>query len=457
MGCSTPTEPKSKGGKDPAKCATKKCPLDKYKITKVEVKVVAPDNIVFMNTPNTKILVTAKVTYQKSASGFPFKDLITNVVFSFTDPSSNNTEKTDSFDYVSGSHYLGKKSDPNAKYWKAHTDHAATSDNNFKRTVKATLKVVQENVIAETKVMFIPSGVGGDDFKITAKAFDPDGTTLADSDHSDVFVVWRKIHFNDVYSMESENYIDSGSSVANVNPAFKTKAFVEYTRAAVNELADSLTVKYIGLYKSGGGSKNWPDDFSPEELETTENQLNPTDAELADYNGRDIAKKAIAKTNIEAKAALWFLAIVSDYNESINDWFSDASLDQTKNSLLAAKYYHPKLSGQADGGTDFWPAGITINLANPGSGLISFDDPDKATWRGVQGFNQGKIVVIFKNYGSAPRLQIICRHEIGHATKSDFKRENFGAGDHSASGLMTPYGGSNKFSADDIKKLRGIK
>lgn len=81
--------------------------------------------------------------------------------------------------------------------------------------------------------------------------------------------------------------------------------------------------------------------------------------------------------------------------------------------------------------------------------------PDIKTWREVQGFNRGGISVIFKNYGNAGRLQIICRHEIGHGTKSAFKRAEFGAGDHSNSGLMTPYGSGALFSVADSGKLRG--
>ena len=103
-------------------------------------------------------------------------------------------------------------------------------------------------------------------------------------------------------------------------------------------------------------------------------------------------------------------------------------------------------------------------MANPGSGLNTPGDPDQPTWRQVQGFNRGNISVVFKNYGTLPRLQIVCRHEIGHATKrafnevdaSRFLRADFGVGDHSAAGLMTPYGASNAFSNRDVRILRGI-
>src|SRR5262249_43123857 len=156
------------------------------------------------------------------------------------------------------------------------------------------------------------------------------------------------------------------------------------------------------------------------------------------YAGSDparVAARAVAKAAIEAKAQAWFNAIVADYNTSLSNWFGAVTLP-AGNALLAVEYYHPKLSNAGDGATNFWPAGITINLANPGSGLTMNGDPDQATWREVQGFNRGSTSVVFKNYGTAARLQIVCRHEVGHATRAAFPRASFGTGDHSASDLM---------------------
>jgi hypothetical protein len=238
--------------------------------------------------------------------------------------------------------------------------------------------------------------------------------------------------------------------------SYKGKCVV-YERGAVTTLAVALTAKYIGLYDPGAPGKQaaWPADFSPTKLETSPNQMQPTATELADYASANPMKQAVAKLAIDAKAQLWFDAIIADYGNRVSNWFTAAAIPGG-NSLLAVQYYHPKLSNLGtDGQTNFWPPGVSINMANHGTGMNIPGHPDSKTWREVQGFNRGGISVIFKNYGSAGRLQIICRHEIGHGTKSAFKRAEFGAGDHSNSGLMTPYGSGALFSVADSGKLRG--
>jgi len=320
--------------------------------------------------------------------------------------------------------------------------------------------------VGKAKVYFKPSGVGKDDYKISTTVFNSNGSSELYKKEHDTFTVWRKMKFSLVYTMNGETYIDTATTHAQIGPAYETTgangAYVLYERDPVNTLNANLTVKYIGLYDSTAANKqaNWPADFSPATLETSPNQMAPTAAELTDYAyaGADpveLNKKNLAKAAIEAKAQLWFNAIVADYRNRVTAWFNAAAVPGG-NSLLAVQYYHPKLSNVGtDGQTNFWPAGISINLANPGSGLNQPGDPDQANWREVQGFNRGTMSVIFKNYGTAARLQIVCRHEIGHGTKSAFKRAEFGTGDHSASGMMTPFGASNTFSNADAQKLRG--
>ncbi|WP_395339620.1 hypothetical protein PN836_014960 [Ningiella sp. W23] len=440
--------------------ATQACPVvKKIKVLKVEVVVDAPsDKQVMMNKLDTKVLATATMTYRDDSTDTEDLDKLPKIRFTYTDPGNNNTKHNKSYKY-DGTNRLGKRDNTAAVFWEAHPESAATSSDSFNTMAKADAKPQPgsgETKTAVAKIWFKPSGVGGDNFTIDASVYKPDGTTkICDASSSEI-EVWREINFNNIYTMDSESYIDAATKDAEINPAFKPKAYVEYTQGTVTKLASSLDVKYIGLYKSGGGSLVWPTDFSPAKLESTPNQLAPTATELSDYKGTNSAKKAAAKTKIEAKAQLWFSAIITAYRKSLDAWFTDAGISTASNTLLAVKYYHPKLSGQSDGATTFWPAGIQINVANPGSGLTNNKHPDDTTWREVQGFNRGKIVVIFKNYGTAARLKIICRHEIGHATKSEFERDLFGTGDHSSSKLMTPYGSASTFSAADIKILRGI-
>ncbi len=416
------------------------------------------DHKIFMNDPAHELECAATVKIKKSDNTAVETPIPIEVDYTFTDPATANATKAASYNY-SGSHFLGKVGDAAARMWRAHADCAATSTDAFATVCKVATKTAAPE-LGQAKVYFKPAGVGGDDYKLKAKVMAADGTTELAPRESDVLTVWRSIDFANVYTMAGESYVDTATTHAEIGPAFETNAFVKYSRQPVNTLDAALTVRYIGLYQTGGGSKNWPADFAPATLETSPNQLAPTAAELAAYaaTGTDaatVAAKAAAKTAIEAKAQLWFNAVVDDYVASTTAWFSAVTIP-AGNALLAVQYYHPKLSNAGDGATTFWPAGISINLANPGSGMTTPGHPDQATWRAVQGFNRGTTSVIFKNYGTAARLQIVCRHEIGHGTSSAFQRAQFGTGDHSASGLMTPYGGSNAFSNADIDKLKGL-
>jgi hypothetical protein len=208
--------------------------------------------------------------------------------------------------------------------------------------------------------------------------------------------------------------------------------------------------------------KNWPADYSPSSLETSANQMQPTADELDKYARGTAAEKAAAKTAIEAKAVIWFNAVYNDLNARSNAWVAAArtaaGMPADKNCLLATQYYHPKISNLPDGVTDFWPAGIQINVSNPGSGLVNMKDPD-AIWSNVQGVAYGKIAIIFKNYGTAARLRAVCRHEIGHATKAVFKRKLFGTGDHSTAGtvaLMEWTATDAVFNATELDIIRGL-
>lgn len=435
------------------------------KDTKVEIKDLTlsvdatAKHRLLMTVPTRLTLVTAAVTLKKKDGSGAATPVAIKVAFDFTDPGTANLAKLDSYQYVAG-RYLGKAGDAAALYWQAHPDCTATSTDGFKTKCLVEVKTSAPD-LGQAKVSFLSSGVGGDDFRLNAAVMKANGSDKLASKQSPMLEVWRNIDYTQVYTMESESYIDAATTHAEIGPALETKAYVEYSRGPVHKLAANLTVKYLGLYDAAAATKMkaWPADFAPNKLETAPHQMEPTEAELADYNDATPAnavKQAAAKAAIEAKAALWVSAIVTDYTTRVSNWFAAAAVPGG-NSLLAVQYYHPKLSNQGDGATHFWPAGITVNLANPGSGLNMPGSPDSATWREVQGFNRGTISVIFKNYGDATRLQIICRHEIGHATRSAFKRETFGVGDHSASGLMTFDGASNTFSNDDIEKLRGYK
>ncbi len=431
----------------------------RVEVKEIAIEVVSPDQKLRMNDPAGQFETVATVKLKKSDNSGVVTQVPIDVTFTFSDPAPDNATKAEAYEYASPS-TLGKRSDADAVYWAAHASSSGSSPDSYKTTAIARTIVATGADLGKAKVYFKPSGVGGDDFKLKAAVMD--GTTEVIAIESNTYVVWRSIDFANVYTMASQAYLDPATVHAEIGPALETDAYVLYSRQAVHTLDAGLSVKHIGLYDSSaaGNQKNWPADFSPTALETSANELEPTAAELADYAyaGADaalVARKNAAKTAIEAKAQLWFNRIVDNYVACVSAWFTAAAVPSGDNALLAVEYYHPKLSNAGDGATNFWPAGISINLANPGSGVLNNGHPDQATWREVQGFNRGLISVIFKNYGTAARLQIICRHEIGHGTKSAFQRKSFGTGDHSASGLMTYYGASNTFSADDVLALRG--
>ncbi len=426
---------------------------------------VDSSNRLVVNDPALEPLVTATVYFKKSDGTKVITEVPAKVEFTFTDPGTNNITSAASFSYAAG-RTLGKRGVAGAKYWKAHPSFVATSSDSFQTDCTVETEIASGSADkGKAKAHFLPSGVGRDNYKVTAKVFAPDGTTVLGQ--KDVtFEVWRKISYNNVHTVNGEAYIDAATVHAQIGPAFETTgangAYVLYERGTVQTLPAALTVRYIGLYDAASPTHmaNWPDDFSPANLETAPNQLNPTAAELTDYAyaGADpalLAKKNLAQAAITAKAQLWFNRVDTDLSTRSWAWFTATGVGGG-NALLAVQYYHPKLSNQgADGATNFYPAGITINLANPGSGLNTPGDPDQATWRIVQGFNIGTTSVIFKNYGTAARLQVVCRHEIGHATGAAFRRASFGTGDHSGSGLMTPWGAGASFSNADSQKLRG--
>ncbi|GEM_PF-2147257 len=434
----------------------------KIEIKEIKIEIAGEDasKRIVVNVPDSDVEVTASIFLKKSDGDGVLTEVPLQAELSFEDPGTNNVEKNSSFEFSPGSK-LGKRTDAAAVFWKAAAGYTTTSSDAYKGKCAVEAKTAAGPELGMAKALFQPSGVGGDDYTVTVKVFAADGTTELAKATSDAFTVWRKVLFTQVYTMDGETYLDTATTHAEIGPAFETVgatgAFVLYERGAVTTLAAALTSKYIGLYDSGAVGKQaaWPADFSPAKLETAPNQMDPTVAQLADIVSADPVKQNAAKIAIEAKAQIWFNAIVADYGKRVSAWFTAAAVPGG-NSLLAVQYYHPKLSNVGnDGLTNFWPAGISINMANPGSGLNQPGHPDTKTWREVQGFNRGSISVIFKNYGTAARLQIICRHEIGHGTKSTFKRADFGVGDHSGSGLMTPYGGANTFSNADAAKLRG--
>jgi hypothetical protein len=444
----------------------KKCPASgKVEIVSVAITADAPDGKVIMNDPDNKILVKVVVTFKESKAADALDSLPPNISFSFSDPSNDNTKKVASFQY--GSKYLGKRDDPSAKFWDAHSDHAATSTDGFKTNAKAALKVLSGCTKAEAKIFFKPSGVGGDDYKVKATLFKSDGTTEAGSDESSKFTVWRSVTFDKIYEMHGVNHVSKNATTAKISPVFNP-AFVKYTAGARNEIAAAKSVKYIGLWKdTSTPQESWATIHAKKAGETPTAQ-EITDAKNTGADAASLAKRTTARNKIIAKAQKWADRIHSKFSTAMNKWTTDAGVPE--NCLIGIQYYHPKYShGGGDYATTEWklgeasvPAWLRIG-AFPKSGgghYYTNIDPD-GLWTNWGGLSHGSgRISLPKGNPDATTTQAI-RHEAGHATKSYFKRDVFGPSlDHSVSNAGIMYkttAGGTTFTTREKKILRGIK
>ncbi len=161
-----------------------------------------------------------------------------------------------------------------------------------------------------------------------------------------------------------------------------------------------------------------------------------------------------ARTAVEAKAQAWFQRIQNAcYTNLRTTWATDAGVPV--NSVVAIEHLHPKYSAgapNADTVTSEWSAFPWLRIAIHGSNI----HPDQR-WTRWQGISSGNRAYITAGM-SAARTKIVIAHEAGHETKNQFKRKNFGGGDHSATaGIMDPTGSRSSFTATEKKVLRGFK
>lgn len=429
---------KAGSGKKPCQ-QTKKC-----KIVKIETTINAAGNRIYMNDPNTKVLVTAVVTYQEVESE-EGDDCCPKVVFSFEDPAPANTSKDDSFEYQTGK-FLGKRGDASAIYWEAHAEHAATSADSFNATTKVESKPLTgkaNNLIA--KVWLKPSGVGGNDYEVKGIVYKPDGTTEITSDKAPKATVWRKIDFN-AYEMTGQAHVSTHGTTAVMTGYFTNDTYVKYTLGTVTMIAAAHSVRYIGLWDHGTSAQlNWATHRAKTVAETpTADETTKSNATPAD---------AAARTAIQDKADAWRDRINTAYRSGLNNWASDAGVPV--NSLVAIEHEHPKYSAaapNADSVTNEWSAFPWLRITVEGISI----HPDRR-WINGQGLSYGQRAYITAGM-SAARTKVGIAHEAGHESKNQFKRKTFGGGDHSAAaGLMDPVGSLSSFTATEKEVLRGFK
>lgn len=422
---------------------------------------------VIMNDLATQEEIVVTVKLKKKDGTGAVTEVPLDVNFSFSDPGAANTAKADSYEYEAGK-FLGKKDDAAAIHWADHADADSESSDMYKLVCKATLITAAGANQGKTKVYFKPSGVGGDDFKLKGVVKHTDGTDLK-AEESAVLTVWRQVKFDKIYEMDGETHVSTNAAEAKIQPYFDPP-FVDYDAGAVNAIPAAKSVKYIGLWKNAAPYQlDWATisakkagvaytlKYGPHKDAVVATEI-PTATELADANGAAGAARDAARIAITQKAQAWVERIDTAFLASLGEWKANGGI--ANNSLVGIKYYHPKYSsGGGDSATAEWDAWVTVTTY---FGNYAGRDPDGIWPVGggdFGGLSQGDGVITIPKGLAAAGVENSVAHEAGHATKSAFKREDFGATlDHSAAaGLMDVNGTQNAFTAREQKVLRGIK
>jgi hypothetical protein len=437
----------------------------KVEVHSIEFQIPSLDasNRIIMNDPSASIDITAVVKLKKSDGTAAAADIPMDVKFTFSDPGSNNTEQLKSYKYEATPKYLGKKGDANAVFWKAHPDCTASSADGFKSScVVKTITASGSPKLGMAVITFLPSGVGGDDYKIKASVFSAGSNAVLQEKETTAFTVWREVNFSNIREMQGTNHVSSNATSAIISPYFDP-AKVNYIAGGATALAATYSVDYIGLWNSATTSQSsWATVKAKLPAET------PTAQELTDanYSGTDpakVTKRTQAQNAIVGKAQAWVNRIDQGRETGMNTWQTSAAIPN--NSIVGIKKFHPKYSNTADTVTSEWnlygsgtPAWLRVTAF---SGNYTNLDPDQIWVNGGEwgGLSVGNGVFLVPDYVAGVIVKVVC-HEAGHATKSFFKRDDFGPSlDHSASNAGIMYfdtSGGNNFTDREKKILRGV-
>lgn len=424
---------------------TEDCPLNKFKITGLTLLVDAPDDKLIINIPESNVEVKATMSYIKTSDTNDLDSLPTHILFTFTDPSPDNTKKSDSYKY--STKYLGKKDDTSAEFWEAHSECSATNPEGSKIKCKVQMKTQEANKKEIAKVYFKPSGVGGDDFELKATLFSKDGNTKIKDVESNRLVVWRRIIFT-AYEMNAKTHVSTHGTTVKMNSYYTNDTFVEYQLGTVTPIVANKSVKYIGLWDHASSTMvDWSTHSAKTRGET------PTRREKAKANGLAGRARKAARNAIRAKANAWKNRIIAQYDSGMDDWVKDAGIPI--NTVIAIEYEHPKYSDtapDADSVTNEWSDFPWLKIRVEGDRI----HPDER-WVAGLGFSHANRAFIIAGM-VAKETEVTIAHEAGHETQNQFKRKDFGSGDHtSGSGLMDEYGSRSSFTAGEKKILRGFK
>lgn len=433
---------------------------------------------IMMNTPGSNLDLAATVIIKDSNNVDRRIKTAIDVHYSF-EADANNTASASSYEYSPGQR-LGKKDDAAAVYWERdaahHPDAAHTqSDNGYRTTCRVKTLTADGSDQGKAFIKFKPSGVGGDKFRITARILAADSGVVDASDarqevtaQSNWLTVWRQVTFSNIREMSGETHVSRNATRAIISPVYDP-AFVDYRAGSATAISATYSVEYIGLWKdTATPQESWATIKAKTAAET------PTADEIAQatYTGTDPALTALipgARTAINNKAQAWATRIDNAFHAARNKWVGDAGIPN--NCLVAIRYYHPKYSpGGGAAATSEWNLGGTSTPTwlrvsvfpkpnPPGGHYYTNLDPD-GEWRDWAGLSHGNGIITVPRGNPDAEVKQVVRHEAGHATKSYFRRQDFGPSlDHSASNAGIMYyntSGGTTFTLREKKILRGI-
>ena len=289
------------------------------------------------------------------------------------------------------------------------------------------------------KAFFLPSGVGGNTYKVKA-------TLAGKSGESPTLTVFRKIVLKP-FEMAGQTQVSKNGTTAAMAAFYTSATFVKYELGTVGHLDAKFKVKYVALWDHASQRQLiWDTERKKTAAET------PTASETTDANGPAGAAQTTARAAVQARANAWHARIEAVHLAGLQSWATDAGLPV--NVIVGVEDRHPKFSANApesDAVTAEWTAFPWLRITVQGRSLA----PD-TRWKNVQGFSFEKRAYIMAGLLDA-RAQVVVAHEAGHETKNQFKRHLFGVEDHSpAAGLMDTTATVSAFSAREIEILRGI-
>ncbi|MCP4132918.1 MAG: hypothetical protein GY754_18280 [bacterium] len=382
--------------------------------------------ILLMNDPEREIEVSAVVRILQSNGTGAAVDMEIPVEFTVIDPSSTNTAPAGSYRYGSGDispRYLGKESD--SEYWRAGTEKYKTG-----------YKTVTEAGSGKAECCFLPSGVGGDQYRIKAAV----GELI--TAESEEFTIWRSVSL-DLYQAAGKNHIstNSSNSVLSGTGYFDETCNVLYTRGAVTDIPGTHSGVYIGLWDFNTGTfRDW----------------DTWKAKQAD----EIPAEGDSTAEVRKKAQKWVERIAAQFYEAMDHWPAEAGIPP--GSIIGIDDIHPKFSAHApdsDALTGEWDSYPDLKIRVFGN-IIHPDQP----WARVQTITLKESRYIPAGLSGA-RIRALLAHEIAHRTKEQFERTYFAQGktpvkdrDHSpAAGIMDTTASGSAFNNREKQVLRGEK